>query len=63
MTDEMRDKLEKAIELIQFCFEQETGLGVGEDSKIKSVYSRISVYLSVAADYCNEMAEALRKEV
>jgi hypothetical protein len=50
MTDEMRFKLETAIELIQNCLQ-----GI-KDAKIQSVY------LSVASDYCRDVADVLKEQ-
>jgi hypothetical protein len=50
MTYDMQFKLEKAIELIQDCLEGD------KDAKIQSVY------LSVASDYCRDVANVLKEQ-
>jgi hypothetical protein len=50
MTDEMQFKLKKAIELIVSCLQDI------KDAKIQSVY------LSVASDYCRDVANVLKEQ-
>jgi hypothetical protein len=50
MTDDMQFKLETAIELIQNCLQDI------KDAKI------LIVYLSVASDYCRDVANGLKEQ-
>lgn len=51
MTQDMRDRLIQAIELIKNCLEEDA----------KPAYK--SIYLSVAAEYCRRVSDKLGKEV